>query len=84
MILSIRHDVFVTILKYGKLSDLVKLVILSKECTNFIQHKIESICEFNERSLWVRAYLKYELKDYQVSYRKIENHLIKHINNKPI
>ena len=40
---SVNHEVFVGLLKYCKLPDLVKLVILSKECVDIVQCEIDKI-----------------------------------------
>ena len=51
---SVNHEAFVGLLKYCRLSDLVKLVILSKECVDVVQCEIDRICELQGKPRWIK------------------------------
>lgn len=47
----INNEIFVGVLKYSKLFDLVKLVILSKECVDIVQDEIDKIYKLRGKLL---------------------------------
>lgn len=64
---SINHEIFVTILKYCELVDLLKMVTISKECSKLIQRKIDSICELQGQPRWLKRFSRCFIQAVEIS-----------------
>ena len=64
---AINHEIFITILKYCQLIDLLKLVTISKECSNLVQRKIDSVCELQGEPRWIKRFSRCFIQAVEIS-----------------